>query len=326
MSQDLGALEPVGLRDIWSDEARDFTTWLEKADNLQLLGTTLGLELELEEREKGIKEFSADLVCRDNVDRSWVLIENQLELTDHRHLGQTLTYAAGLDAVTIIWIAKTFREAHRATVDWLNEITDQKYSFFALEVELWRIDDSRPAPKFNVVARPNDWTAQVNRTARGEVSDTGAQHEKFWTALSQRLRESGRLPNPQSPRPESFTSFTIGRAGFALRASRSHQKGQLQVALRVIGPDSLAHYKLLELEKATIDSEFDDDLEWIERESGKECVLRLSRTGVDPTDENQWDDQIAWMSDTIHQFYDVFNPMIGNLDASDWTPEDNDDV
>ena len=132
----LGRLEQVELRSIWANEAGDFTPWLAQEENLRLLGDTIGIELELEEQEKDVGPFSADILCKDTIGGSWVLIENQLERTDHTHLGQLITYAAGLQAVTIVWIASRLTEEHRAALDWLNDITDSKFQFFGLEIEV----------------------------------------------------------------------------------------------------------------------------------------------------------------------------------------------
>ena len=148
--QKLGRLERVKLREAWSTEAQDFTPWLAREENLAILSETLEVELQPEAQEKSVGPFRADILCRNADDGgTWVLIENQLERTDHLHLGQLLTYAAGLNAVTICWIAASFTDEHRAALDWLNEITDERFHFFGLEVELWRIGDSEPAPKFN---------------------------------------------------------------------------------------------------------------------------------------------------------------------------------
>ncbi len=152
----LGRLEAVDPREIWKSEAGDFTPWLAQEENLSLLGDTIGIEMELEAKEKDVGPFRADVLCKDIATGHWVLIENQLEKTDHTHLGQLLTYAAGLQAVTIIWVAVKFTEEHRAALDWLNEITDESINFFGLEVELWRIGESPVAPKFNVVSQPNE--------------------------------------------------------------------------------------------------------------------------------------------------------------------------
>ncbi|MDE0307045.1 MAG: hypothetical protein OXI87_19515 [Albidovulum sp.] len=132
----LGRLIRVNLRDIWTSEASEFTPWLAREENLSILGETLGIDLELEAQEKAVGPFRADILCKDIGTGAWVLVENQLERTDHGHLGQLLTYASGLEAVTIIWNSARFTEEHRSTLDWLNRITDESIRFFGLEVEL----------------------------------------------------------------------------------------------------------------------------------------------------------------------------------------------
>jgi hypothetical protein len=164
MSQpSLGRLERVDLRTAWLSESGDFTPWLASEENISLLGDTIHLELEVEAQEKNVGPFRADILCKDTASDNWVLIENQLERTDHSHLGQLITYAAGLQAVTIVWIAERFTEEHRAALDWLNEATSEDINFFGLEVERWRIGNSPVAPKFNVVSSPNDWTRRVSQ-------------------------------------------------------------------------------------------------------------------------------------------------------------------
>ncbi len=158
-SPTLGRLEQVDLREVWQNEAGQFTPWLAQVDNIALLADTLGLELEVEAQEKGVGPFRADIDCRDTSDGTLVLIENQLERTDHTHLGQLMTYAAGLDAVTIVWIAERFTDEHRAALDWLNEITGEKVGFFGLEDEpaLWPVQHEwlwKSLENFDEVFRP----------------------------------------------------------------------------------------------------------------------------------------------------------------------------
>lgn len=181
--QKLGRLERVKLREAWSTEAQDFTPWLAREENLAILSETLEVELQPEAQEKSVGPFRADILCRNADDGgTWVLIENQLERTDHLHLGQLLTYAAGLNAVTICWIAASFTDEHRAALDWLNEITDERFHFFGLEVELWRIGDSEPAPKFNLVSKPNDWRRSVIEIVDPDrTSPLRRQRYAFWT-------------------------------------------------------------------------------------------------------------------------------------------------
>ena len=144
----------VDLRDIWPHEARDFTPWL--AENLVFLAEALNVKLELEATEKRVGDFRADIVCRNRVDNSYVVIENQFEKSDHPHLGKVLTYAAGLNAATIVWIAEEFREEHLDVLNWLNKNTPTVLQFFGVEIEVFQIADSPYAPEFTVVTEINN--------------------------------------------------------------------------------------------------------------------------------------------------------------------------
>ena len=153
MTPPLGKLQRINLREAWKHEATEFTPWLAHEDNLDLLAKTLGLvELELVGTEHWVGDFKLDVLCSD--DEGQVIIENQLEKTNHSHLGQILTYAAGVGARKVIWLAESFRAEHVAALDFLNQHTTEELNFFAVEVELWRIGDSPMAPSFNVVVKP----------------------------------------------------------------------------------------------------------------------------------------------------------------------------
>ncbi|QDH35484.1 hypothetical protein [Porphyrobacter sp. YT40] len=164
-------------------------------ESLTSLGDTLGLRLELEAVEKQVGPFSADILAKDAVSGKWVLIENQIEGTDHKHLGQILTYAAGLDAPIVVWIARTFREEHRAAIDYLNRISDEDHLFFGIQVELLKIGESAFAPSFSIVAKPNDWSKQ-SAAAKFAVDDvltpTQALYREYWAALIQKAAVSYR--------------------------------------------------------------------------------------------------------------------------------------
>jgi hypothetical protein len=181
----LGRLQKVELRDAWPHEAGNFTPWLAQSENLALLGEAIGIELVFEAMEKPVENFSADILAKDVATDRWVLIENQLEQTDHSHLGQILTYAAGLDAQTIIWIAKEFREPHRAAIDYLNHISAPEFNFFGVQLELFRIGDSDFAPSFNVVAKPNDWSKQImaKATDRAEATERHQEWMDYWSGF-----------------------------------------------------------------------------------------------------------------------------------------------
>lgn len=184
MNPQLGRLSKVEIRDIWKSEPGDFTPWLASDENIALLGETIGLELEVEAQEKNVGPFRADILCKNTASQTWVLIENQLERKDHIHLGQLVTYAAGLQAATIVWVAARFTDEHRAALGRLNEITSDEFSFFGLEVELWKIGNSPAAPKFNIVSKPNDWSRAVSsaaRTSDGSLSDSKQLILDYWT-------------------------------------------------------------------------------------------------------------------------------------------------
>ena len=178
-------LEPVPLRHAWPDEATNFTPWLAEEVNLAHLGETLGLDLQLEAVEKQVGPFAADVLAKELDTQRLVLIENQIAPTDHRHLGQLLTYAAGLDARTIVWIAESFRDEHRAAVEFLNRATAEQYAF-SVQVELYRIGNSTLAPRFSIVAQPNNWNRQVQAAKKaneGEINDTQKLSLEYWGEL-----------------------------------------------------------------------------------------------------------------------------------------------
>lgn len=166
----ISTLTRVSPRDIWPDEAADFTPWL--ADNLRCILEELGLAHDFVATEQPVGRYRADIVFSDEETGHLVLVENQLTRTDHSHLGQILTYAAGLDVMTVIWVAESFTDEHRGALHWLNEHTHDGLSFIGVEVELWRIGDSDPAPRFNVVVKPNEWARSIRKTVQGTLSDT----------------------------------------------------------------------------------------------------------------------------------------------------------
>ena len=195
---EISTLEPVGIKEVWPYEDRNFTPWLAQSESLALLGDTLGLTLELHKKEQAVGDFSADILCRrsggDTDAESWVVIENQYGVSDHDHLGKLLTYAAGLKARTVVWIAEEFRDEHRAALELLNTSSAREYAYFGIEIKLLKIDQSRPAPQFNVVVQPNDWAKTLQEEQEGGLSSTRQLQLDFW-------REFGALMDSESSIP-----------------------------------------------------------------------------------------------------------------------------
>jgi hypothetical protein len=297
----LGKIEHVDLRSVWSSEALDFTPWLAETGNIALLGNALGMDLEVAAQEKRVGRFSADILCKDVATDSWVVIENQLERSDHNHLGQLLTYAAGLETATIVWVSPRFCDEHRAALQWLNGITDEKYKFFGIALELWSISGSPPAPRFTIAVAPNDWNRSVKRATAQVVraqSEGAARRLEYWQMFLQRLRldnDSVRLPVPN----------TLGNLRFDLRGRElwitvysAASLGRIGVFLR--GSDDFR--KLLFRERHEIERRLGVEANW---EAGDRWTIAVS-IDADAADRNDWVRQHKWLSDKLNAFLRTF--------------------
>lgn len=317
----LGVLRRVeDLKEVWEHEATSFTPWLAQEENIALLADAIGLdELVVEAQEKSVGPFRADILCKDALHDRYVLIENQLEKTDHVHLGQILTYAAGLGACTIIWIARVFTEEHRATLDWLNEITDERFHFFGLEIELWRIGDSSIAPKFNVVSKPNDWTRTVQTAAKeleaANLTPRDLLLREFWTQLRQDMESHKSRVRTQNPLPQSWTNAALGRTGIYLVAVARVQKKSMSVQVVIHGPNRPRFFSQLWAARAEIEQELGFSLQWLENPEKKESHIRLTRDSVDLNDKPSWPEFMSWMRIHLDLFHAIFSQRARELAA-----------
>jgi hypothetical protein len=317
----LGRLTKVQLREAWISEPGDFTPWLAQPENMVLLGEAIGIELEVEAQEMSVGPFRADILCRDTTDRHYVLIENQLERTDHTHLGQLLTYAAGLDAVTIVWLAARFTEEHRAALDWLNASTTPGINFFGLEIELWRIGDSPFAPKFNVVSKPNDWSRAVREqaAAAGEMSPNEQLHFDFWTQFREHLASRGSPIRTTRPSKDYWTNAPVGRSNFYLSAWNGMRDGRSGVQFEMTGPDAKAHFRIIEQRhRELVEARLGKlgPIEWRLMPEAKVSQVRIIRQGA-PADRATWQALDEWMADTLEAMRTLFAPIVKTLNAAD---------
>jgi hypothetical protein len=312
----LSTLERVEVRDCWQTEPQ-FSDWLAQPDNLKVLSETLGLELEAIAREQEVGVFRADIVCVDGPSERRVLIENQLEKTDHDHLGKLMTYAAGLSAVTVVWIGCPFTEEHRAALDWLNHVTTEQVEFFGVEIELWRIGDSAPAPRFNIVAKPNDWAKAVStQSGDGEPSELKLLQRDYWSELGSVIKEmkSTRL-RMRTPRPQQWTDFSIGVSSCGLTCRVNTFENFAMAGVYLTG--ALAHERLDELEsdKQQIEAEFGEPLEWYR--SSRQGHARIKREGFDIRNRGDWKRQHAEMALLLEKFHRVFADRLRQLAEDD---------
>lgn len=319
----LGQLTMVDLRKVFGGEATHFTPWLAEEANLELLGDTIGLDLELIGTEQHVGPYRADIVCKDTLTGSIVLVENQLEKTDHTHLGQILTYTAKFQAVTIVWIASRFTEEHRAALDWLNNNTVTNIQFFGLEVELWQIGDSLAAPKFNIVSKPNEWVKDANPGSgiSGEPTSTQQWQLEYWTSFREYILAQGKsVIKPRKPHPQHWADFAIGHSYFGLQAVVHQAKQYINVSVVIIGPNENAYFHKLKADQATIDAEVGQTVTWYELPEKKSSYLTLYLQGVNPTARPDWPRQHEWMLKSLEALYHAFAPRIKMLDAPAWEP------
>lgn len=325
----LGRLEKVELRECWKTEAGDFTPWLAKEENIVLLGETIGLSLEVEAQEKEVGPFRADILCKDTVSGNWVLIENQLEKTDHIHLGQLLTYASGLNAVTIVWIADKFIDEHRAALDWLNEITDESFSFFGLEVELWRIASSPLAPKFNIVSKPNNWIRNVSGAAKqmsnAALTETKLLQQDFWKAFCSYLEQASSNLRTAKPLPQHWLNVALGRGGARLNAIASTWNyetglGEIRAEVEFFDKNSKAFFAILERKKDEIEADLGEPLTWYNPQEAQVCRIFLQKT-ADISQRQDWDNQHAWLKEKLESLHRVFAPRVRAIDPDEYRPE-----
>jgi len=259
----LGRLEEVSLREAWSDEARDFTPWL--LANADRLGEALNMDLNLKQAEYAVGDFSLDLIGEDIATGQRVIIENQLERSDHRHLGQLLTYAGGTEPAIIIWLAQTFREEHIAAFTWLNSLTGTDIGFFAVEIDVFQIGDSALAPHFTVVARPNEWERTLRQRSNAEVAPRKLLYQEFWQQLIDAVAE--RHPDWLNARKAPLQNWivfptTIKGVHYAVEFASDG----LQVGLSLNSRDrelNAARYAALEANKDAIDMALGNASHWI---------------------------------------------------------------
>ncbi len=310
----LSKLERVPLREAWKHEAGEFTPWLAEPDNLNALAEALGVsELVLVAAEHWVGDFKLDILCTDGEEQ--VIIENQLEETDHRHLGQILTYAAGVGAKKVIWVAQAFRPEHAAALQFLNENTTENLSFFGVQVELWRIGNSPFAPKFEVVVKPNDWVKSGREQARAanSASPTKQLQQKFWMALIERLAKTAPHMRPQQPRLQHWLNNSIGRSGFNLNLTANTRDERLGVELWVPRADGKPRFAALIEKKEAIEGQLGFELDWQElpEATGSKVASWYPQASIE--DEQRWGEYLDWLTQRLVKMDQVLRPIVKAL-------------
>lgn len=300
----LGKLKKVELREGWKHEAHDFTQWLAQEENLKLLGDEIGFDIKLVQTEAAVGNFNVDILAEEENTGKKIIIENQLEITNHDHLGKIITYSSGYDAEIIVWVVKDVREEHRRAIDWLNEHTDDNIGFYLLRIELWQIGDSAFAPKFEMICRPNEWAKAVKDSAgSAELTETKLKQFEFWNALKEYAKENNSALRFHKSNPQHWLNTSIGSSNAHISLSINSRENLFGVELWI--SDNKELYTKLFAQKETIEEELGEKLEWMELPNKKASRIKVS-CGGDFSKQENWESDFWWILKTAEKFKDVF--------------------
>lgn len=294
----LSKLEEIkNLRTIWPHEALDFTPWLSQDDNISLLADAIGIDITVDETESSVGNFNVDIFASETGTDRKIIIENQLEDTNHDHLGKLITYASGKSADVIIWVVKHAREEHKAAIEWFNYNTDEKIGFFLCEIKLYRIDDSAPAEKFEVIERPNDWTKEIKKNESSNVIQQSRYD--YWVEFQEyafKNSEFSKSFNKRKSSVDHWMNFSIGSSACHLAVSQIRQRNELDVELYI--DDDKALFANLLLNKNKIENDTELTFDWRELPERKASRIVIEKT-VSFENKSQWISQFDWLIDTM---------------------------
>lgn len=291
----LGKLEKIkDLRKVWPHEATDFTPWLAQEDNISMLSDAIGIDISVDETESNVGSFNVDIYATETDTGNKIIIENQLEDTNHDHLGKIITYASGKDAKFVIWIVKKAREEHRHAIEWLNNHTDNDIAFFLIEIELWTINGSDPAVKFNAVEKPNDWAKEIKKVD-STLNDTEKLKLDYWTSFADYAFADtafSKVFKRRKPSTDHWYSVSMGSSEYHMSFLMNTQKNILAVEISITNNKELFHEFYAEKDK--IEAKAGVKLDWRELPERKASRI-LYETNVDFKDKDSWNEQFDWI-------------------------------
>ena len=303
MKNNLGILECVQLRKIWAKEP-EFSAWLAQAENIKLLGNELGIDMLSEETEAGVGDFSADILAREDGGSRKIIIENQYGETDHKHLGQIITYASGRNAEVLIWVVEKARDEHRAAVQWLNENTASEIGVFLVQICVYKIGNSNPAPKFTVLERPNNWL-KTKRNTSGAVSASGQKRIDWWSAFMDYAmkRDSFRkLFNRRKASSDHWLDLPIGSSKYHISLT-AKAKGILGVSVYI--PDNKELFQHFYAHKEAIQNDLGFQLDWQPLDEKSAARIEITRPG-DFTDLEHAAEHFQWYCEKAEALKKIF--------------------
>lgn len=306
----IGKLESVDVRKLWGHEQYDFSAWLAKEANLSILGETLGISFTDVETEKFVGSYRCDIVAKDDNNKDKiVIIENQLEHSDHDHLGKIITYASGLDASTIIWIVTNARTEHKSAIEWLNNNTISNIDFFLIELKAYRIGDSLPAPKFEIAEMPNDFVKNANTKSGDKILNRSkAARYDFWTRLieysSNSVESMLSILKNRKANTDDWMSVSIGTSKAHIEIKLSDKDHCIRIVLYI--SDNKELYYLLENMKEDIEKDAEHPLIWRNFDSLKKSEIIFEIPGLNFDDDSNYDDLMRDTLENIVRLKDIY--------------------
>lgn len=303
MNQKLSKLNKVELRAIWGHEALDFTRWLAEQENLDALSEELGINITFLKTEAGVGKFNVDILAEEEVSGRKIIIENQLEDTNHDHLGKIITYASGYDAEIIIWIVQDVRSEHQRALEWLNEHTDEDISFFLIKIELWQIEGSNPAPKFEIMVSPNEWAKAIKTNpANRELTDTKLQQLEYWNKFKKFVRSKNDHIRLQTPRPQHWYDVSMGSADCHIALTLNSRDKFVSCDLYITRNKDF--YRYLEERKAAVEKDIGENANWWNAKVAS--GLRIKKEVPELFDQNEAEKYFTWLYEKTILFQKVF--------------------
>lgn len=301
----IGKLIEVDVRELWKHEQYDFSNWLAKDENIEYLNEILGLTLVEVDKEVYVGPYRCDLVAKDETSGIVVIIENQLEGTNHDHLGKIITYASGLDAKVMVWIVKEAKQEHRAAIEWLNNNTANDISFFLIEIHAYRIGASEPAPKFEVVEKPNDFVKRSRaKVEDGDLNRSQSERLFFWEQFNQIVSSRGKPFNLRKATTDHWYDIAIGSSDAHIAIDLVNKVGCIVVELYI--NDNKELFDQLLSEKETVEAELGKSLMWDRLDGKKASRIKYYISGLDFNDHSNYDALMNQTIDIAVKMRDVF--------------------
>ena len=301
----LGKLEEVDIRELWKHEQYDFSEWLSKEENIEMLSDEIGLTLTEINKEVFVGSYRCDLVAKDETTGIKVIIENQLEATNHDHLGKIITYASGLDANVVIWIVKEAREEHRSAVEWLNNKTTKDISFFLIEIHAYKIGDSFPAPKFVIVEKPNDFVKIANTSIdSGELSKAQAERLNFWNRFNEVLISRNKPFNVRKATTDHWYDVALGTSEAQISITLVNKTNSIGIEIYI--NDNKELFDKLHSLSEEIQNELGFSMDWQRLDNKKASRIIYYIGGLDFDNHENYDELINEVMDKVIAIRDVF--------------------